>query len=151
MMIGNEEDFTASLGFEVEGGDDNLSKLEIDGYKNMINTVVKEFPNFKLIATTLRTVKSATINSWGAICWSDGKFYEAIHREDLEILDRVGGGDSFASGLIYGLLNTGDPKIAVEYGAAHGALAMTTPGDTSMATLQEVEKVMSGGSARVVR
>ena len=151
VMIGNEEDFTASLGFEVEGGDENLSKLEISGYKKMINMVVKDFPNFKLIATTLRTVKSATINSWGAICWADGNFYEATQREDLEILDRVGGGDSFASGLIYGLLKTGDPQKAVEYGAAHGALAMTTPGDTSMATLAEVEKVMKGGSARVVR
>ncbi len=96
-------------------------------------------------------MKSATINSCGAICWSDGKFYEATPREDLEILDRVGGGDSFASGLFYGLLKTGDPQKAVDYGAAHGALAMTTPGDTSMATLFEVEKVMMGGPARVVR
>jgi len=151
VMIGNEEDFTASLGFEVEGADENLSELDIAGYKKMIGMVVKDFPNFKVIATTLRTVKSATINSWGAICWADGKFYEAPHREDLEILDRVGGGDSFASGLIYGLLKTGDPQKAVEYGAAHGALAMTTPGDTSMASLTEVEKVMKGGSARVVR
>jgi len=151
VMIGNEEDFTASLGFEVEGADENLSELDIEGYKKMIGKVVGEFPEFKVIATTLRTVKSATVNSWGAICWADGKFYEAPHREDLEILDRVGGGDSFASGLIYGLLKSGDPQKAVEYGAAHGALAMTTPGDTSMATLAEVEKVMKGGSARVVR
>ena len=151
VMIGNEEDFTASLGFEVEGADENLSELDINGYKKMINMVVKDFPNFQVIATTLRTVKSATINSWGAICWADGRFYEATHREDLEIMDRVGGGDSFASGLIYGLIKTGDPQKAVEYGAAHGALAMTTPGDTSMATLAEVEKVMKGGSARVVR
>ncbi len=151
VMIGNEEDFTASLGFEVEGANENLSELDIDGYKKMINMVVKDFPNFKVIATTLRTVKSATINSWGAICWSEDRFYESIHRENLEILDRVGGGDSFASGLIYGLLKTGDPQKAVDYGAAHGALAMTTPGDTSMATLEEVEKVMKGGSARVIR
>jgi 2-dehydro-3-deoxygluconokinase len=151
VMIGNEEDFTASLGFEVEGADENLSNLEIDGYKRMIEKVVEVFPNFKLIATTLRTVKSATINSWGAMCWAGGQFYEATHREDLEILDRVGGGDSFASGLVYGMLKTGDPQKAVNYGAAHGALAMTTPGDTSMATLAEVEKVMKGGSARVVR
>ncbi len=151
VMIGNEEDFTASLGFEVEGMDENLSDLDVSGYKKMISKVVEEFPNFKVIATTLRTVKSATINSWGAICWADGKFYEATHREDLEILDRVGGGDSFASGLIYGFLKAGDPQKAVDYGAAHGALAMTTPGDTSMATLAEVEKVMKGGSARVIR
>jgi 2-dehydro-3-deoxygluconokinase len=151
VMIGNEEDFTASLGFEVEGMDENLSELETDSYKRMILNAVKTYPNFKAVATTLRTVKSATINSWGGICYYDGSFHEATHREDLEILDRVGGGDSFASGLIYGFLTTGDPAEAVEYGAAHGALAMTTPGDTSMATLAEVEKVKGGGSARVVR
>ena len=117
----------------------------------MIEQAVAAFPNFKATATTLRTVMSAGINDWGAICWADGSFYEAIHRKNLEILDRVGGGDSFASGLIYGFLATGDPQEAVEYGAAHGALAMTTPGDTSMATLAEVEKVKGGGGARVVR
>ena len=151
VMIGNEEDFTAGLGFKVEGVDENLSNLETDSYKKMILNVIRTFPNFRMIATTLRTVKTATVNSWGGICYYDGKFYEATHRPDLEILDRVGGGDSFASGLIYGMMTTGDPREAVEYGAAHGALAMTTPGDTSMATLAEVEKVKGGGSARVVR
>ena len=151
VMIGNEEDFTACLGFEVEGMDENLTSLESDSYKQMIINAVKTYPNFRVVATTLRTVKSATINSWGGICYYDGKFFEATHRADLEILDRVGGGDSFASGLIYGFLKTGDPQEAVEYGAAHGALAMTTPGDTSMATLAEVEKVKGGGSARVIR
>ncbi|MCE9613728.1 MAG: sugar kinase [Lentisphaerae bacterium] len=151
VMIGNEEDFTACLGFEVEGVDANLSNIEVESFKAMINRVVKEFPNFKVTATTLRSVKSATVNDWGAICWADGAFYEAIHRPDLEILDRVGGGDSFASGLVYGFLSTNDPARAVNYGAAHGALAMTTPGDTSMATLKEVEKLMGGGGARVDR
>ena len=151
VMIGNEEDFTASLGFEVEGADANLSVIETGNFKKMISTAVAEFPNFKVAATTLRTVKTATINDWGAICWAEGSFYEAIHRPNLEILDRVGGGDSFASGLIYGLMKTGDPAKAVNYGAAHGALAMTTPGDTSMATVKEVEKLMGGGSARVER
>jgi len=151
VMIGNEEDFTACLGFEVEGVDENISSIEIDKFKKMIETAVKAFPNFKVTATTLRAVKTATINDWGAICWAGGKFYEAIHRPDLEILDRVGGGDSFASGLIYGFLKTGDPEKAVNYGAAHGALAMTTPGDTSMATVKEVEKLMGGGGARVDR
>ncbi len=151
VMIGNEEDFTASLGFEVEGVDKNLSKLDTASFRKMITKAVTSYPNFKVVATTLRTVKSATINSWGAICWADGKFYEATPREDLEIFDRVGGGDSFASGLIYGFLTSNDPQQAVEYGAAHGALAMTTPGDTSMASLQEVEKLMKGGGARVVR
>ncbi len=112
---------------------------------------VAEFPNFKVTGTTLRTVKTASINDWGAICWANGKFFEAPPRENLEILDRVGGGDSFASGLIYGLMTSGDPQTAVDYGAAHGALAMTTPGDTTMATLKEVEKIMAGGGARVVR
>lgn len=151
VMIGNEEDFTACLGFNIEGTDEGFKELAIDGYKNMIRRVTEVYPNFKVIATTLRTVKTATVNSWGAICYAGGEFYEARHRQDLEILDRVGGGDSFASGLIYGFMTTGDPQQAVEYGAAHGALAMTTPGDTSMATLAEVEKLMSGGGARVDR
>jgi 2-dehydro-3-deoxygluconokinase len=151
VMIGNEEDFTACLGFEVAGLDGNVSNIQVAAFKNMIEQVVAAYPDFKVVATTLRTVKTASINSWGAICWHDGAFYEATHRADLEILDRVGGGDSFASGLIYGLMTSGDPQSAVEYGAAHGALAMTTPGDTSMATLAEVEKLVGGGSARVVR
>ncbi|MDA3853342.1 MAG: sugar kinase [Bacteroidales bacterium] len=151
VMIGNEEDFTACLGLEIEGNDDNLKELDIEGYKGMINSAVEAFPNFSVIATTLRTVKTATINSWGAICYSEGEIHEATHREDLEIMDRVGGGDSFASGLIYGFLEYNDGQKAVEYGAAHGALAMTTPGDTTMMTLPEVEKIMGGGSARVDR
>ena len=151
VMIGNEEDFTASLGYEIEGVDESMSNLETDSFKKMIKHAVADFPNFKVVATTLRGVKTATINDWGAICWADGAFHEATHRPELEILDRVGGGDSFASGLIYGLLSTGEASQAVEYGAAHGALAMTTPGDTSMATLAEVEKLVSGGSARVDR
>ncbi len=151
VMIGNEEDYTASLGFEVEGVDKNLSKLDTANFKKMIVKAVKDYPNFKVTGTTLRTVKSASINSWGAICWAGGEFYEATLREDMEIYDRVGGGDSFASGLIFGLLTQDDPQVAVEYGAAHGALAMTTPGDTSMATRSEVENLMKGAGARVVR
>jgi 2-dehydro-3-deoxygluconokinase len=151
VMIGNEEDFTASLGFHVEGVDHNVSGIEVENFKKMIVTAVKEFPNFKVTATTLREVHSATINDWGAICWHDGEFYPATQRDRLEIMDRVGGGDSFASGLIYGFLEWNDPHKAVEYGAAHGALAMTTPGDTTMASLAEVTKVVEGGGARVVR
>jgi 2-dehydro-3-deoxygluconokinase len=151
VMIGNEEDFTACLGFEVEGADEHLSKIDVTAFKKMIQQAVKAFPNFKVTATTLRAVKSASRNDWGAICWAGGNFYEAPNREDLEILDRVGGGDSFASGLIYGFMQFNDPQKAVEYGAAHGALAMTTPGDTSMATLKEVEALVKGGSARVQR
>ncbi|MGF1678860.1 MAG: PfkB family carbohydrate kinase [Candidatus Methylacidiphilales bacterium] len=151
VMIGNEEDFTACLGFEVEGMDEHLTQIESASFQNMIQRAVSEFPNFKVVATTLRGVHSATVNDWGAICWHDGSFYKATHRPKLEIFDRVGGGDSFASGLIYGFLTRNDPQWAVECGAAHGALAMTTPGDTTMATLKEVEKLMGGGSARVDR
>jgi len=151
VMIGNEEDFTACLGFKVEGADENLLHIDVSAFKKMIETAVKTFPNFKATATTLRTAKTATRNDWGAICWMDGKFYESRKYPDLEILDRVGGGDSFASGLIYGLITTGDPQKAVDCGAAHGALAMTTPGDTSMASKDEVEKLMKGGGARVQR
>jgi len=151
VMIGNEEDFTACLGFEIEGNDENLKELNLDGYKKMIEKVVKEYPNFKVVATTLREVKTATVNDWSAMCWADGKIYKAADYKGLEILDRVGGGDSFASGLIYGLMTTEDAEKAVNYGAAHGALAMTTPGDTTMASLKEVESLMNGASARVQR
>jgi 2-dehydro-3-deoxygluconokinase len=151
VMIGNEEDFTASLGFEVEGVDHNISAIELDAFKAMIETAVKTFPNFKVAATTLRGVISATVNDWSAILWHEGKFHESRKYPGLEILDRVGGGDSFASGLQFGFLEFNDALKAVEYGAAHGALASTTPGDTSMATRKEVEKQISGGGARVVR
>ena len=151
VMIGNEEDFTASLGFEVEGVDHDLSTIETDAFKRMIETAVKEYPNFKVAATTLRRVITASRNDWSAICWHDGKFHESRKYPELDILDRVGGGDSFASGLSFGFLEKNDPQAAVDYGAAHGALASTTPGDTSMATRKEVEKLMKGGSARVVR
>lgn len=151
VMIGNEEDFTASLGFEVEGVDHNISSIETDAFKKMIETAVKEFPNFKVAATTLRTVHTATVNDWAAILWHDGKFHESRNYDKLEILDRVGGGDSFASGVQFGFLEFNDAQKAVEYGAAHGALASTTPGDTSMVTRKEIEKQISGGGARVVR
>ncbi len=152
VMIGNEEDFTASLGFEVEGADENLTNLEINSFKAMITQVQETYPNFQVIATTLRQVQTATVNDWGAIAWDrDSGFAQATQRNGLEILDRVGGGDSFASGLIYGLMETGDIAQAVEYGAAHGALAMTTPGDTSMASVEEVERLVKGGGARVQR
>lgn len=151
VMIGNEEDFTACLGLEVEGTGEDLSNLESENFKKMIGRAVEAYPNFKVVATTLRAVRSATVNDWGAICWTGGGFYEARHRPALEIMDRVGGGDSFASGLIYGFLCGADPQTAVDYGAAHGALAMTTPGDTSMVSLAEVKKLAGGGGARVDR
>jgi 2-dehydro-3-deoxygluconokinase len=151
VMLGNEEDFTAALGFEVEELDSQHSKLEVANFQKMIERAIQEFPNFQVVATTLRHARTATVNDWGAVCFADGQFYQATARENLEILDRIGGGDSFASGLIYGLLTGRGPEWAVECGAAHGALAMTTPGDTTMATLSEVEKVMKGGTARVDR
>jgi len=151
VMIGNEEDFTASLGFEVKGADQGLTKIETEAFKAMIQSAVREFPNFKVAATTLRRVHSANRNDWSAICWHDSKFHESRPYPDLEILDRVGGGDSFASGLAFGFLEFNDAQKAVDYGAAHGALASTTPGDTSMATRKEVEKQIAGGGARVVR
>jgi len=151
VMIGNEEDFTAALGFQVPDMDEHISKLDPANFKKMIGEVVKMYPNFQAVATTLRNAKTASINDWSAILWTGGEFYEAPLRENLEIYDRVGGGDSFASGLAYGFLAGKTPQQAVEYGAAHGAMAMTTPGDTSMATLKEVESVMKGKGARVVR
>jgi 2-dehydro-3-deoxygluconokinase len=150
VMLGNEEDFSAALGFEVRGMDEHISNIETEAFKKMIESAVKEFP-FEVVATTLRKAKTATVNDWGAICYSDGTFYEAKYRENLEIFDRVGGGDSFASGLIYGFLTGQGPQLAVEFGAAHGALAMTTPGDTTMATLQEVTQLIQGAGARIAR
>jgi len=151
VMIGNEEDFTACLGFEVEGLDESITGIKLESFKAMIRRAVETYPNFRAVATTLRDVVSATVNHWSAVLWYDGTFHKAAQRDDLEIFDRVGGGDSFASGLIYGFLADKGPAAAVEYGAAHGALAMTTPGDTTMASLDEVEKLMGGGSARVDR
>lgn len=151
VIIGNEEDFTQCLGFEVEGNDQNLKELDIEGYKKMIDRVAADYPNLKVVATTLRGVRTATVNDWKAICWTGGEIYKSIEFPKLEIYDRVGGGDSFASGLIYGLMTGADAQRAVNYGAAHGALAMTTPGDTSMASLKEVEGVIKGVGARVVR
>lgn len=152
VMLGNEEDFSAGLGFEIEGVDENLTQLPTDAFRSMIDQVAKEFANFRVITTTLRTVKSASNNDWGALAWSsETGLLEATHRAGIEILDRVGGGDSFASGLIYGLMSGETLQTALEYGAAHGALAMTTPGDTSMVSLSDVQHLAAGGSARVDR
>lgn len=151
VMIGNEEDFTAALGFEVEGLDEHHSQLEVAGFQRMIERAIAEFPNMQVVATTLRHAKSATVNDWGAVVYTEGRLFQAPMRDNLEIFDRVGGGDSFASGLIYGLLADKGAQWAVDCGAAHGALAMTTPGDTTMVTLAEVERVMKGGGARVAR
>jgi len=151
VMLGNEEDFTAALGFQVAGLDEHHSQLDPTNFKAMIENVVRHFPQISVIATTLRHAKTATLNDWGAICYCDGEFYQARVRENLEIYDRVGGGDSFASGLIYGFLSGKGPQWAVDCGAAHGALAMTTPGDTTMATLDEVLQVMQSQTARIIR
>ncbi len=152
VMLGNEEDFTACLGFEVPGAAADLSHLETSGFESMLGEATGTYPNLRVVATTLRTVRTATINDWGAVGWSpDAGFVEATLRPEVEILDRVGGGDSFASGLVYGLLTGRSLGVALEYGTAHGALAMTTPGDTSMATLAEVESLVAGGTARVRR
>lgn len=150
VMLGNEEDFSAALGFEVPGMDEHISNIEVESFKKMIGAVVKEFP-FKVVATTLRKAQTATRNDWGAICYADGQFLQSKKYDALEIFDRVGGGDSFASGLIYGFLSGQGPQWAVDCGAAHGALAMTTPGDTTMVTLKEVTELMRGAGARIAR
>merc|ERR1711879_981708 len=150
VMIGNEEDFTACLGYKVEGVDfEKSSALDPSSFKQMIEQA-KDYPNFKAVATTLREAHTASVNGWSAVVYCGGEFHQAKTR-DCWIYDRVGGGDSFASGLIYGFLAGKSADEAVEYGAAHGALAMTTPGDTSMATKKEVEKLVGGSGARVDR
>jgi len=151
VMLGNEEDFSAALGFEAPGVSDLYEELDPHAFGKMNERVMEAYPQLKCIGTTLRRVVSATVNDWGAVAYADGRLFEATHRPGLEILDRVGGGDSFAAGLIYALLEGKGLDEAVEYGAAHGALAMTTPGDTSMATLADVEKLVRGGGARVER
>jgi 2-dehydro-3-deoxygluconokinase len=150
VLFGNEEDFSAALGFDLPGGDPEFKDLETASFRQMISAVVTEFSNLQVVATTLRTARSASINGWGAIAYADGGFHEVPQR-DVEILDRVGGGDSFASGLIYGLLQGKDLPWALRCGVAHGALAMSTPGDTTMATLAEVLRGMEGSSARIDR
>ena len=151
VLFGNEEDFTVALGYEVEGVDEAHSNLDPRFFQKMIGKVKRDFPGLSVVATTLRNAKTATRNDWGAVAYSEGEFYQAVNRENLEIFDRVGGGDSFASGLIYGLMSGKDIGWALECGAAHGALAMTTPGDASMASLQEVLQAMKGGTARISR
>ena len=106
VMLGNEEDFTACLGYQIEGQDESHSKLDVTSFEKMIRQAVADFPNFAVVATTLRNAKTASVNDWGAVCFTDGQLYQATLRSDLEILDRVGGGDSFASGLIYGFLSS---------------------------------------------
>ena len=150
VLFGNEEDFSAALGFEIEGTDPDYSNLRTDSFRRMIEKVVAEFPNVKTVATTLRTAKTASLNGWGAIAYSLGEFFE-VAPTDVEIFDRVGGGDSFASGFIHGLLESKDPSWALRCGVAHGALAMSTPGDTSMVNRSEVERLMKGSSARIER
>jgi 2-dehydro-3-deoxygluconokinase len=152
VLIGNEEDFTACLGLDVPGVDDRLTGLDPSAFEAMIEQATEQFPNLQVVATTLREVHSATRNDWGAVAWSaESGFVHATPRRGLEILDRVGGGDSFVAGLAYGLLTGMELQDAVEWGAAHGALAMTTPGDTSTATLSEVRSLVGGAGARVRR
>jgi 2-dehydro-3-deoxygluconokinase len=150
-LIGNEEDFQKVLGFEVEGVDENLSALDTSAYKKMVEKVVKAYPNVKVVGTTLREVKSGLVNNWSAILWSEGKFYESRRYENLEIEDRVGGGDGFSSGFAYGFLTGMGPQQCVDLGAAHGALLQTTRGDSSQIDLEELQHVFKGGSARIKR
>ncbi|MDB5318549.1 MAG: carbohydrate kinase, PfkB family [Phycisphaerales bacterium] len=150
-LIGNEEDFQKVLGFEVEGQDENLSALDTGAYKRMVERVVKAYPNIKVVGTTLREVKSGLVNNWSAILYVDGQFYESRRYENLEIEDRVGGGDGFSSGFAYGFLTGKTPQECVDLGAAHGALLQSTRGDTSQIDLEELMHVFGGGSARIKR
>ena len=151
VLIGNEEDFQKVLGFEVEGTDEKLTELPVEGYKKMVEKVVKAYPNIHAVGTTLREVVSGLVNNWSAIMYYGGTFYESRKYKNLEIEDRVGGGDGFCSGFVYGLLHDMSPQECVELGAAHGALLQTTRGDTSMVTMEEIMHVMKGGGARIKR
>jgi len=151
VLIGNEEDFQKVLGFEVEGAGDDMRQLPIAAYKRMVGRVVKAYPHIQAVCTTLREVKSGLINNWGAILWHEGEFYEATPFKDMEVEDRVGGGDGFCSGVAYGFIKGMKCADVVNFGAAHGALLQTTRGDTSQVTLDEVLHVMRGGTARIQR
>jgi 2-dehydro-3-deoxygluconokinase len=151
VLIGNEEDFQKVLGFKVEGVDESLKKLPVEGYKRMVERVVEKYPHIKAVGTTLREVVSGLVNNWSAILYLDGTFYQSKRYEGLEIEDRVGGGDGFCSGAIYAMLHGMTPQETVDMGAAHGALLQSTRGDTSMVTLEELNHVMKGGSARIKR
>src|SRR5581483_10379865 len=151
VLFGNEEDFSAGFGYQLDGVDDNLLELEIATYERLLGRVLDDHPQLALVASTLRQARTATVNDWSAVCRTRDGFHEGPRFDALEIYDRVGGGDSFASGLIFGLLDGRDVEAALAYGVAHGALAMTTPGDTSTATRAEVERLVAGRGARVDR
>jgi 2-dehydro-3-deoxygluconokinase len=151
VLLGNEEDFGAALGYELEGVDESLLELDPVAYDRLLARVLADHPRMTMVASTLRGARTATVNDWSAVCRTRESFHAGPRFDGLEILDRVGGGDSFASGLVYGLLAGHDVDTALAYGIAHGALAMTTPGDTSMVTRGEVERLLRGGYARVVR
>ncbi|MCF7803323.1 MAG: sugar kinase [Candidatus Marinimicrobia bacterium] len=152
VLIGNEEDFEKVLGFEIEGTDESYTGLQVENYKKMVSQVLDAYPHLSVVGTTLREVLSGLLNNWSALFWYDGDFYHSYKFEELEIEDRVGGGDGFCSGMIYGFLNDfDDPQTIVEFGAAHGALLQSTRGDTSVITVDEVKSVMGGGSARIKR
>jgi 2-dehydro-3-deoxygluconokinase len=150
-LIGNEEDFHKVLGYEAPGVDIEKGDLDTSAFKTMVGRVVKDHPNIKAVGTTLRGVKSALVNDWSAILWHDGSFFDGPSYEDAEIEDRVGGGDGFASGCIYGFLAGCPPQECVNLGVAHGALLMSTRGDTSQITLDELLHTAGGGSARIKR
>ncbi|MEX0776387.1 MAG: sugar kinase [Phycisphaeraceae bacterium] len=150
-LIGNEEDFQQVLGYEVQGVDVHKGTLDTTAFKRMVEKVVKDYPNIKVVGTTLRGVKTALVNDWSAIMWHDGQFYDGLSFPDLEIEDRVGGGDGFASGFTYGFLTGKAPQQCVDLGVAHGAMLMSTRGDSSQITLKELEHVAKGGSARIIR
>jgi len=149
VLVGNEEDLQKGLGMsgpEVAA----KSKLDPSAFFGMIDQVVKRHPQIKIVATTLREVHSTTRHSWGAVAWVDGETHVAPECE-LHVLDRVGGGDGFAAGFFYGLLNGESPEESIKLGWAHGALITTFPGDTTMATLEQVRGFAQGGSARIQR
>lgn len=151
-LIGNEEDFAQVLGYEAEGVDvHKAGALDVGPFKKMVQRVVADYKNIKIVGTTLRGVKTASINDWSAIMWSQGQFYDGLKFDDLEIEDRVGGGDGFASGFTYGFLTGKTAQECVNLGVAHGAMLMSTMGDTSQITLDELLHVAGGGSARIKR
>ena len=151
VLIGNEEDFEKSLGYKAEGTTGDFAKLDPESYKQVVSRVINDYTNVKKIGTTLRDAKTGWLNDWRTLLFDGNDFYLSRIYEDLELVDRVGGGDSFAAGLIYSLLQDKSPQETVDFAGAYSAIAHTFPGDFNWASLEETQKAMQAGSVRISR
>ena len=151
VLIGNEEDFEKVLGLKAEGATEDYSALDPESYKGVARSAVEAYPNVDYVGTTLRVAKTGLLNDWRTLLFDGKEFYYSRIYEDLELVDRVGGGDNFSAGVISGILEGKDPQAIVDFAGAYSALAHTFPGDVNWATRSEAEGAMKGESARIKR